>query len=111
MPLRPTSGSSMRVLVLALLSLPLAGCFGVTWPPPPLPDWAMHPQAEAARPAGASARRVASRRPPGEAGVASRTSPGPKADGDVLPFSTEWQAREEALDTHLRRTMNICRGC
>ena len=112
MPLEPTSGSSMRILVLALLGLPLAGCFGVTWPPPELPDWAMHPQAEASRPAGAAPRRMAARSTPGEAGVASRMStPGTRVDDDILPFSTEWQAREDALDAHLRRTMNICRGC
>jgi hypothetical protein len=30
---------------------------------------------------------------------------------DVLPFTPEWQAREDAFDKRLRRTMNICRGC
>jgi hypothetical protein len=29
----------------------------------------------------------------------------------VTPFSTEWQAREDAFDNKVRRTMNICRGC
>lgn len=107
----------MRVTMLALLCLPLAGCFGVTWPPPPLPDWAMHPQArmhrqaEPARPTGVAAARMPSRREPGEAGVASRTLPNTRGDDDVLPFSAQWQAREEALDKELRRTMNICRGC
>lgn len=106
---------TMRITMLALLCLPLAGCFGVTWPPPPLPDWAMHPQAhrqaEPARAAGVRAARMPSRRERGEAGVASRTLPNTRADDDVLPFSAQWQAREEALDKELRRTMNICRGC
>ncbi len=30
---------------------------------------------------------------------------------DILPFSAAWQAREDALDARLRRTMDICRGC
>jgi len=31
--------------------------------------------------------------------------------GELLPFTPEWQAREDAFDNRLRRTMNICRGC
>jgi hypothetical protein len=30
---------------------------------------------------------------------------------EVLPFTPEWQAREDEFDKRLRRTMNICRGC
>ena len=30
---------------------------------------------------------------------------------DIKPFSPEWQAREDAFDNKLRRTMSICRGC
>jgi len=102
----------MRIVLLALLSLPLAGCFGVTWPPPPLPDWAMRPQAEPAAPIRARvANRVPRYRAPGETGLAARMLPTTARKDDVVPFSAEWQAREEALDTHLRRTMNICRGC
>jgi hypothetical protein len=97
----------MRVFAIALLSLPLAGCFGLTMPPPPLPDWAMRPQGEwtiAARPK--TVRRVPAHRGPGQA-VRSPTG----AQADVLPFSAAWQAREDALDARLRRSMNICTGC
>jgi hypothetical protein len=102
----------MRIVLLVLLSVPLGGCFGVTWPPPPLPDWAMRPQAEPARPIRA---RVAHRGPRHRAvdrpGHTARVPPTSGPNDDVLPFSAEWQAREQALDMHLRRTMNICRGC
>lgn len=95
----------MRILVLALLCLPLAGCFGLTWPPPPLPDWAMSPHAEVAAPTRASAtRRASSQRGRSQIG----TNP---ARDDILPFTPEWQAREDAFDAQLRRSMNICRGC
>ena len=100
----------MRIAVLLLLCLPLAGCFGVTWPPPPLPDWAMSPHAEPAAPTRARvARRVTSQSAPGQ--TSSNSKAVPTREGDVLPFSAAWQAREEALDKQLRRTMDICRGC
>jgi len=101
----------MRILVLALLCLPLAGCFGLTWPPPPLPDWAMQPQANAVTPVhGRVADRMPSRRAH-KAGDTSPTRSKTKPDDDILPFTPEWQAREDAFDAQLRRSMNICRGC
>ena len=102
----------MRSAVVALLGLPLAGCFGVTLPPKPLPDWAMSPQSEAvvsARPN--STRTVATRRAPERTASVSYVTPTNAAAPDVTPFSAEWQAREDAFDNRLRRTMNICRGC
>lgn len=95
----------MRVVAIALLSLPLAGCFGLTMPPLPLPDWAMRPLGErtiAARPK--AVRRLPAHRGP------DQTIP-TSAQADVLPFSAAWQAREDALDARLRRSMNICTGC
>jgi len=35
----------------------------------------------------------------------------PEANGEDLPFSKEWYAREEAIDARLRRRMNICAAC
>jgi hypothetical protein len=35
----------------------------------------------------------------------------PAQQAEVMPFSPEWHAREEAFDSKLRRSMNICRGC
>jgi len=102
----------MRVAVVALFGLPLAGCFGVTLPPKPLPDWAMNPQSEVAASARIKpARAVATRRAPERTANASYDAPTNAASSDVTPFSAEWQAREDAFDNKLRRTMNICRGC
>jgi hypothetical protein len=101
-----------RIAGVALLGLPLAGCFGVTLPPKPLPDWAMNSQSEVAAPAKPkSARTVATRRAPERTASVSYVAPANAASSDVTPFSAEWQAREDAFDNKLRRTMNICRGC
>jgi hypothetical protein len=101
-----------RIAVVALLGLPLAGCFGVTLPPKPLPDWAMNPQPEVAASARTTpARNVATRRAPERTANVSYVAPKNAASSDVTPFSAEWQVREDAFDNKLRRTMNICRGC
>lgn len=101
-----------RIAVVALLGLPLAGCFGVTLPPKPLPDWAMNSQSEVAVPARTKpARTVAARRAPDQTASVSYVAPANASPSDVTPFSAEWQAREDAFDNKLRRTMNICRGC
>jgi hypothetical protein len=107
----PTSGSGrVRIAIIALLGFLPAGCG-----PKPLPEWAMRPQVEAVAPA-----RVAARLKPAEDAswrAQIRTAPGsqltaPAApESDILPFTPEWQAREDAFDERLRRTMNICRGC
>ena len=99
----------MRIAVIALFGLPLAGCFGVTLPPKQLPEWAMTRQAEAPaqRP---GMRRVATRRASARTENISNVAPA-FANSEVVPFSAEWQAREDAFDNKLRRTMSICRAC
>jgi len=93
----------VRVTIIALLGVLLAGCA-----PKPLPDWALarHGEPGAARLKAAPGieRRWADRGPPSHV-----TFTPPQAD--VLPFTPEWQTREEAFDNRLRRTMNICRRC
>jgi hypothetical protein len=102
----------VRIGIVALLGLPLAGCFGVALPPKPLPDWAMNPQSETAASARTKpARNAAVRRAPDRTASASYMAPTNASTPDVKPFSPEWQAREDAFDNKLRRTMNICRGC
>ena len=89
----------MRIAIIALLGVPLAGCS-----PKPLPDWAVNRQATPVE----SARIAVARRTPDR--PAARVAPtGPQTE--LLPFTPEWQAREDAFDQQLRRTMNICRGC
>jgi hypothetical protein len=126
----------MRVLVALALCVPLAGCFSLTGPKP-LPEWAISPQADnltepkaerkavsrAARRstrAARSAERTDSisdaptltqpaalpRRP--DAGQSRTSAPDFPAP---IAFSPEWQAREDAADARLRRSMSICRGC
>ena len=59
-----------RFAVVALLAVPLGGCFGVRGPLQPLPDWAMSPQAQyEEEPAVAPVKHRAVRRasPPQEA--------------------------------------------
>jgi hypothetical protein len=105
----------MRLILIAVLGLPLTGCLGVTLPPKPLPEWAMSRQAEAAAPARVrAARRAPAERSPDRTAAVSYVAPssGQSAQqAEVMPFSPEWHAREEAFDSKLRRSMNICRGC
>ena len=102
----------VRIAVVTLLGQPLAGCFGITLPPKPLPDWAMNPQSDAiASTTPKPTRSVAPRRTPGRTASVSYIVPTNASPSDVIPFSPEWQAREDAFDNKLRRTMNICRGC
>jgi hypothetical protein len=105
-----------RIVGIALIGLPMAGCFGVTLPPKELPDWAMSPQSEVTAPAKPKPARTAEQRraPERTANVSyvTPTNTPPSAPvAEVTPFSAEWQAREDAFDNKLRRTMNICRGC
>jgi len=101
------------IAVVVVLGLPLAGCFGVTLPPKPLPEWAMHPQAYETTPARPRTARtqtprvIAHRGPPDQSAPVSFVGPLP----EVLPFTPEWTAREDAADEKLRRRMNICGGC
>lgn len=48
---------AIRFAAVALLGLPLGGCFGVTLPSQPVPDWAMSPQVQYQEPAAASPRK------------------------------------------------------
>lgn len=113
-----------RLAMVALLGLPLAGCFALSVPPKPLPDWAMNSQAEPVTPARVRAARmkpvrsIAATDAPDRSAAVSFVAPAsvPAApahtpQADVKPFSPEWQAREDAFDNKLRRTMDICRGC
>jgi hypothetical protein len=85
------------------MALVLTGCG-----PKPLPEWAMSQhvgQVAVTRIAAAGIIERAPRRAP----PSRVTLTHPQAE--VLPFSPEWQAREDAFDNQIRRTMNICRGC
>src|SRR5947208_1071506 len=104
------------IIVVAALGLPLAGCFGVTVPPKPLPEWAMQPQAETSAPARnrvvrrQTPKTIAQRGVPNQTATVSYVGPA-TASSDTKPFSPEWAARENALDDRLRRSMHICGGC
>ena len=124
----------MRVFVALALCVPLGGCFSLTGPKP-LPEWAMstHQQEASATRARPQQRAVAQRqpqqvdvadmsatvvgdptnvRPAGLTKRVTRTAPARAAEGaDVTAFSPEWQAREDAADARLRRSMRICSGC
>jgi hypothetical protein len=111
-----------RILVAALFGLPLGGCFGVTLPPQPLPDWAMNPQAQydEQRATGASRKkpRIVRQHVPRELSAAQSALliGGPDAQPvasavDTKPFAPGWDAREDERDPSLRRTLSICRGC
>ena len=106
----PTSGSGrVRIAIIALLGFLPAGCG-----PKPLPEWAVRPQVEAVAPA-----RVARLKPAQDVSWRTRRRTAPQSyvtgpstpEADLLPVTPEWQAREDAFDQRLRRTMNICRGC
>ena len=106
----------MGIAVVAALTLPLAGCLGVTIPPKELPEWAMQPHAAGIAPARQrTARRQAPRavaqdRGPDQTSAASYVG-SPAASSATMPFTPEWSARENALDDRLRRRMHICGGC
>ena len=92
-------------MIIALLGVPLAGCS-----PKPLPDWAVNRQVEPA----AALRIKAARnleRPAPDRGPPPHVTPTEMPQAELLPFTPQWQAREDAFDNRLRRTMNICRGC
>lgn len=124
----------MRVLVALVLCAPLGGCFSLTGPAP-LPEWAMNPQQQVTSETRVKPRRAVVRREavePREVDVADRTGAvgiptnerpanlakdrqAPRASAaqtrEPTAFSAEWQARENAADEKLRRSMHICRGC
>jgi hypothetical protein len=127
----------MRILAVLVLSLPLAGCFGVTLvAPKTIPEWAMQPQADATEPAARPQRVATEPRAPRVVREAARQTASasdapinvqpagltrsvvrrkPTAlgnDHDVAAYTPEWQAREDAREAQLKRSMNnVCRGC
>ena len=99
-----------RLLVIVATSVLLVGC--MTLPPKPLPDWATSPQAAPVHaPRGKMVRNTAARSAPEHTGSVSHIAPTGRPERELLPFSPEWQAREDAFENKLRRTMSICRGC
>ena len=111
------------IIATFVVSVPLAGCYGVTVPKP-LPDWAMHQGAQTSERLVAKPRRpIAPQREHVLKGAPNRTedvaaravSPIDRrpaaAPPRMAPYTPEWQAREEALDNQLRRRMHICNGC
>jgi hypothetical protein len=103
----------VRIAVVAALGLPLAGCFGVTLPPKELPEWAINPQAAEAvsSPRRSKAARRLTEQTATVSYVEREQSTRAARPSDVKPFSPEWQAREDAADGRLRRSMSICGGC
>ena len=103
---------AVGIAAAVVLSVPLAGCVTAISPPKELPDWAMSRQAEVT-----PSQRTRTAHSAGIHRLPDRTSAGAylattnARSAEVLPFSPEWQAREEAFDTKLKRSMNICRGC
>jgi len=124
----------MRVFVVLALCVPLGGCFSLGGPKP-LPEWAMSThQHEASATQTRSRQRAVAQRQPQQVDVAdssgsvvgdptnvrparlakrvTRTTPARAAQpADATAFSPEWQAREDAADARLRRSMRICSGC
>jgi len=76
--------------------------------PRPLPDWVDARQQVA--PVGHIPVRAARSAEGPDRGPRSHATPA-QPQAELLPFTPEWQAREDAFDARLRRTMNICRGC
>jgi hypothetical protein len=134
-------GAGMRAfsgLFVVALTVPLAGCFGLTaslTAPKDVPSWAMSSQAQPnEEPRTRTARRTRPQRErvaaehtssatlPIQTGNAAmptntdrrrvRTSTQPAAQASSpTAYSAEWHAQEEAADAQLRRRMNICSGC
>src|SRR5258705_12920740 len=116
-----------RFAATVLLALPLGGCFGVTLPSQPLPDWAMSPQAQSDEPrsdqasgARAKKQRIVRQRVPHDlsaadtalvtSGTGASVRPASRFEASK-PFAPGWDAREDERDPSLRHTLNICRGC
>jgi len=93
----------VRIVTIAILGAALAGCA-----PKDLPDWAVvrpvQGAGERAQPARAVERPMYDRGPPARA---TSTQP----EEEILPFTPAWQAREDAHDRQLRRSMHICGNC
>jgi hypothetical protein len=116
-----------HILVVLLLGPALGGCFGVTLPPQPLPDWAKSPQAQYGEPRADQApgaprkkQRIVRQHAPNSltaadsalvtGGTAAAAQPAARVM-DSKPFAPGWDMREDERDPSLRQTMTICRGC
>jgi hypothetical protein len=103
MAMGPTSGSGLvRGVIIAILGTALAGCA-----PKELPDWAVVGPVQSAAVVRTQAPRPVERQDRGPPPHAISTAP----EAELLPFTPAWQAREDAHDRRLRRSMRICGNC
>jgi hypothetical protein len=86
------------------MGMALAGCA-----PKPLPDWAVVRSVEGAPVVRTNAVRTVERPPRDRSRPLSAASTTPEPE--LLPFTPAWQAREDAHDRRLRRSMHICGNC
>ena len=93
----------MRIVIIAIAAAALVGCA-----PKDLPDWAVSGPVAGGPVLAPLVRTVERQRP--DRGPSSRAAPA-TPEAEILPFTPEWQAREDAHDRRLRRSMNICRNC
>jgi hypothetical protein len=110
----------MRIILLAVCGMSLAGCASSPVSLPSgkaVPAWAMSSQADedlvseqraVRQPRSAKVRHAS---PRNTAAAQSDATPTNSVAASTRPFSPEWREREDALDTRLRRTMSICNGC
>ncbi|MGB9366085.1 MAG: hypothetical protein WCE79_08735 [Xanthobacteraceae bacterium] len=82
----------------------LAGCA-----PKELPDWAVVRPVAGAVGVRTTAPRAVERQAPDRRSPSNAMSTAPEAE--LLPFTPAWQAREDAHDRRLRRSMHICGNC
>lgn len=121
----------IEVLAIAALSAALAGCANLSAPvatadrtPAGSVDRTPPRHAEPRRAARIKAARATPVRPtpdrPHEPDLTVNVSsageltaaPPPAAASETLrPFSPEWRAREDEIESRLRQKMMICRGC
>lgn len=94
----------MRSVIVIILGLALAGCA-----PKELPDWAVIGPVKGAAVVRTNAPRTVERWAPDRGPPSHAASTAPEAE--LLPFTPAWQAREDAHDRRLRRSMHICGNC
>lgn len=118
------------VLAAVACSLPLPGCGALG--PKPIPEWAM--SSRSAAPTNSRKRYTQRSRPAVLGGVHSsntvdrlssrqtsmsenrgsrdaESSQTAVSGGELIPFTSEWYAREDGIDARLRRVMRICSTC
>ena len=91
-------------MIIAIFGLALAGCA-----PKDLPDWAVVGPVAGAAVVRTQAPRTVERRTYDRAPPPHVISTAPEPE--LLPFTPAWQAREDAHDRRLRRSMRICGNC